>query len=681
MKFPILKCISGASLLFSLIIPAARAQLQFSNPVSYPVGNSPGEVVVGDFNGDGKLDMAVLNTGDQTISILLGNGDGTFQAATNQPTGTATALAAGDFNGDGKLDLALANGSANTVSVMLGNGDGTFQAPVQYNIGSSADFVAVADFNNDKKMDLLVSTAGHSPGSSATPSPGELTVLLGKGDGTFQAPVVTHLDSFGDTTADAAISDFNSDGKLDVVIGNLVRLSCLVGGNCVGGNVLVFLGNGDGTFQAPAESTVDFYPGYFVTGDFDGNGKIDLAVIGGRGFRSQPGLPGVQQQVIATLLGKGDGTFGTTIVVASLPGSVPLCKGPALGGDILATDLNGDDKPDLIMTVTERMGACGSTTPSPAVWAFLGNGDGTFQAPQKISLATLPSWLTLGDFQGDKLEGFAVSNSSANNVSVFLNGTAGVTLSLTLAGSGAGTVTSHSDILNCSSFCSGQFAPGAMVTLTAAPNAASNFTGWSGACSGTGTCGVTMTSNESVTATFGVLPPPDFSITPVPASLTGQRGGQASDVITLAPLNGEPFGSPIQLSCKVTGSTPLATCDFSSASATPGAKSATSTLMITVPTQSARLLQKSEGKLEGALYAVFLPLPVIPFIGLGLTRGKRMEGRRGLWLMCSLLIAFAAVQIGCGTGSRTPPPLNYTVTVTATSGAIEHTTQVSVTVP
>jgi hypothetical protein len=320
---------------------------------------------------------------------------------------------------------------------------------------------------------------------------------------------------------------------------------------------------------------------------------------------------------------------------------------------------------------------------APFVDAYLGNGDGTFQPAQQFNLATIPSWVTVGDFSGVTLADFVVSNSSANDVSVFLNGAPGVTLSVTLTGSGGGTVTSHSGTLNCTNSCSGQFAPGTMVTLTAAPNAASDFTGWSGACSGTGPCSVTMTSNESVTATFGVLPPPDFSITPVSASLPGQRGGQVTDVITLAPLNGEAFGSPIQLSCKVTGSIPLATCDFSSASVTPGAKPATSTLMVTVPTESARLLRNSEGRLEGVLYAVILPLPVITFIGLGLTRGKRMERRRGLCLMCSLLIAFAALQIGCGTGSSTPPPtpLNYTVTVTATSGAIEHTTQVTVTAP
>ena len=107
-------------LLCALAASTVRAQFQFSSPTNYPVGSSPGQVVVGDFNGDGRQDLAVLNTGDQTISLLLGNGDGTFQPAKSQATSsTATGLAAGDFNGDGKLDLALANGSAIPLALCL----------------------------------------------------------------------------------------------------------------------------------------------------------------------------------------------------------------------------------------------------------------------------------------------------------------------------------------------------------------------------------------------------------------------------------------------------------------------------------------------------------------------------------------------------------------------------------
>lgn len=176
-------------------------------------------------------------------------------------------------------------------------------------------------------------------------------------------------------------------------------------------------------------------------------------------------------------------------------------------------------------------------------------------------------------------------------------------------------------------------------------------------------------------------PPPDFSLTPASASLTAQRGGQVTDVITIAPQNG-PFGSPIQLTCAVNGSSPLASCALSSSSVTPGANSVTSTLTITAPGLSAGLTPSSKSQPSGMLCAVFVfPLPGLALIGFGLACGKSRERRRRLWLMCSLFIAFVALQTGCGGGSQQPPPLNYTVTVTGTSVAIQHATNVMVTVP
>src|ERR1700730_6545813 len=138
----------GFGFFLSVIAATANAQLQFSAPTNYPVGTAPvWPIAVGDFNGDGKQDMAVVNRDSGNVSILLGNGDGTFQNAFNVDTGSGPAppafVAVGDFNGDHKLDLAVGNGSvntvSNTVSILLGNGDGTFQLPVQYNTGISAD--------------------------------------------------------------------------------------------------------------------------------------------------------------------------------------------------------------------------------------------------------------------------------------------------------------------------------------------------------------------------------------------------------------------------------------------------------------------------------------------------------------------------------------------------------------
>ena len=176
--------------------------------------------------------------------------------------------------------------------------------------------------------------------------------------------------------------------------------------------------------------------------------------------------------------------------------------------------------------------------------------------------------------------------------------------------------------------------------------------------------------------------PSDFAIKAASASLTAQGGQQVPDVITIASQNGS-FESAIQLACTVSGSTPTPTCALSPNSVSLGGNSATSTLMVTVPAQTARLIPFGEGQVSSPLYAVFLPMP-LALIGFGLASGKPKQRRRQLWFLCSLFLAFVALQAGCGGGGSnqlTPPPLNYTVTVTATSGAIQHTTQVSVTVP
>jgi DNA-binding beta-propeller fold protein YncE len=278
--------------------------------------------------------------------------------------------------------------------------------------------------------------------------------------------------------------------------------------------------------------------------------------------------------------------------------------------------------------------------------------------------------------------------NGASNVTVIDGGAKPTShiLSVLLAGNESGVVTSNPTGVNCGTSCTASFAPGTAVNLTASPAAGSTFSGWSSACTGAGSCNLNLNSDDFVTATFGS--PGDFSVEPASLNLTAQRGGQVTDVITIAPLNGS-FSTAVQLSCAVTPSpvnpsTALATCSLSSTSVTPGADSVTSTLSVTAPSQSTRLILPSKGQLSSPLYAVFLPIP-LTLIGLGLAGGKSKNRRCSLWLLCSLFIAFVALQAGCGGGGSnqlTPPPqLNYTVTVTATSGTLQHTNLVNVTVP
>ena len=218
-----------------LFLPERAFSVEFGSPSAYAVGSSPQAVVVGDFNGDGKPDLAVLNTASGTVSILLGNGDGTFQPAKNFNCGNSPSLlASGDFNGDGKLDLAvfmagnMGTSTPGEVRILLGNGDGTLQSPVLTTLATSAASFAAGDFNGDKKADIVIVNSGSTTGSYV------LLIALGKGDGTFQA--ATSIASNTLRSSAIGVADFNKDGKLDLVADT--------------GGVTVLQGNGDGTFVA-----------------------------------------------------------------------------------------------------------------------------------------------------------------------------------------------------------------------------------------------------------------------------------------------------------------------------------------------------------------------------------------------------------------------------------------------
>ena len=341
----------------------------FATPPTYDLGTVPGAIVAADFNLDGKPDLAAANYWSNDVSVLINNGDGTFEPQVTYAVGTnPLSLAVGDFNRDGKPDLAVTNPQSGTLSVLLGNGDGTFRAAANYAAGTTPIWLAIGDLSGDGKLDLVVTNVEN--GSS------ELGVLLGNGDGTFQAIAEYPVSpSVGGLT----LGDFNGDGKLDAAV---------VSG-CDPGSISILLGNGDGTFQAPSAFAAGYCPGALEVGDFNGDGKLDL-VAGDCGNTSTG--------VVLLFLGNGDGTFqpATSYSAGLNPGST------------VVADFNGDGKLDVAVTNLN----------SSDLSVFFGNGDGTLQPAVSYASGGFAEGLAAADFNGDGILDLAVTNGSTDGFGV-----------------------------------------------------------------------------------------------------------------------------------------------------------------------------------------------------------------------------------------------------------------------
>jgi hypothetical protein len=408
----------------------------FATHVDYPVGGGVTGVAVGDFNGDGKLDIAVVYGFDLArVAVLLGNGDGTFRPFVPTTAGfQGGSIAVGDFNGDGKLDVAVSDNQSATpgVDIMLGNGDGTFKAPVSYATAADPRMVIVADFNGDGKLDLATANA-----ESET-----ISVLLGKGDGTFQA----HMDN---STAIAASCISLAAGALRDDKGKDIVAGCQSEGK-----VVVLLSNGNGTFKAAKAYPVPAGVDIVALGDFNGDGKLDVAVTDGGTYDMVSILPGTGSGTlkaavpfgtnfgpsgIAAADFNGDGKldivtaddgspFGVTIATIS----VLLSNGKdmfaartdySVGSEsltgaysgIAAADLTGNGKPDLIVPITYA--------DVPCEFSILKNkGNGTFDAAVNYALPIGPDAVVAGDFNNDHKADIAVMNSgNSGSISVLLN--------------------------------------------------------------------------------------------------------------------------------------------------------------------------------------------------------------------------------------------------------------------
>jgi hypothetical protein len=343
---------------------------QFETRASFVANNEPSCIGLGDFNHDGKIDMAVVAGGSNTntIAIMLGNGDGTFQKAIYYTAGVgAQFITVADFNHDGNLDLAVASESP-YISIMLGNGDGTFQPPTESPaVPTFERYIATGDFNGDGEPDLVM-RADQSA----------VSVLLGNGDGTFQNALTTYAPF--DVTA-LGVGDFNRDGKLDLVTAGTF------GGDS---SVNVWIGNGDGTFDYGANYPGGEVPEAIAVADFNRDGKLDLAINDSEGVG------------ISVMLGNGDGTFQTAV-------EYPI----PFNNWVTAADLSGDGKLDLAVI--------NGFAPNTGVTVFAGNGDGTFGSGTFYSAGSDANFVAIGDFNGDGKKDMAVTDNRYDDVIVLLN--------------------------------------------------------------------------------------------------------------------------------------------------------------------------------------------------------------------------------------------------------------------
>ena len=337
---------------------------------SYTVGKNPTSITTADFNQDGMNDLITTNIGDSSLSILFGNGDGTFKEQVQiRVAKEPRALTLNDFNGDGVLDIAVACSGSDQIAIYYGLPNGTFGTGPRYGVHKSPVSIASGDVNGDRNADLMMALRND-----------KVKVSLGTGDGTFfEGPQY----EYGDTPTSLAVADLNRDGNLDLAVSN---------GGPMSSAVSIWLGNGDGTFLQPTDYRTGKRPLVVSFADFNGDRMSDLLVING------------EMDTFTIFLGNGDGTFQKGIESGA-------DAGPVYG---LARDFDGDRLTDVAIVNVQ----------SNDLSILYGRGDGTFRYPPMnyrtrggpFALATLH--LTTKE---SVEPGLVTANNGAGSISIFLH--------------------------------------------------------------------------------------------------------------------------------------------------------------------------------------------------------------------------------------------------------------------
>jgi len=362
-------CLLGSTIACSKAEPYDPPDL-FYYFASYPVGKNPTAVTTGDLNHDSFTDVITTNIGSDTLSILLGNGDGTFQDQMQlHVCQEPRSLAMHDFNHDDHLDVALACSGGDEVEILLGRGNGKFQEGPHYPVYRTPVSLVSEDVNGDHHPDLVVALRND-----------KVKVFLGKGTGEFR---LGPQYEYGDTPTSVALADLNEDGKLDLIVTN---------GGAMSHGVAVWVGNGDGSFRDPKDYPAGKRSLGVSLADFNTDGHTDLLVING------------EKDSFTALLGNGNGTFQSGKDAGAN-------AGPNYG---LARDFNGDHIEDVAIVNLQ----------SSDLSIIFGKGNGTFHYPPRhyktkrspFAVATFPATTT-----GTEEPGFVIADNGSASVSIFLH--------------------------------------------------------------------------------------------------------------------------------------------------------------------------------------------------------------------------------------------------------------------